>query len=100
MSKVKEFTALVYLPTETENEHPFDQECYALTQEAYYLICRLQQVGYKMKMTFDCEPHALKDIKFKLRHEMYTEVLKWLVEHGEAIRFEHKPVTLLLKLEE
>jgi len=63
-------------------------EAYLVDREAYYLLCRLQEVEFGFE-----DPSEYDEEKMK----MYKFTLEWLIDRKKAIKLDRKPTHLIIK---
>lgn len=63
-------------------------EAYLVDREAFYLLCRLQEVEFGFEYPFEYDREKMK---------MYKLTLEWLIERKKAIKLDRKPTHLIIK---
>jgi len=63
-------------------------EAYLVDREAYYLLCRLQEVEFAFEDSSEYDKEKMK---------MYKFTLEWLIDRKKAIKLDRKPTHLIIK---
>jgi len=74
------------------------KEAYLVDRQAYYLLCRLQEVEFGNE---DSEDKYMDDIASdEEKMKMYRAILDWLTNQRRAIRLARTPTHLIIKFNE
>ena len=66
-------------------------EAYLVDREAFYLLCKLQEVEFGFEDTSEYDKEKMK---------MFKLTLEWLRERKKALKLKRKPTHLIIKFKD